>query len=240
MVKIADEHKSCNDLKNVQKVTGEMEDIEEITTEVTERAQTYLDSRRDEASSIATSDSFRRNINNSWGQKTEVEDLQSARYPGDLEAVMDRFDQLKVTEEGKKKLSNKSSSEKIDRKMKPVDAYQKDQPTNMNDQQYKQPWRKSNQLTAEGKGSVSAISLNKKAVRSINSFNNGELSRNTNPGRLRDKERRLIHIRPSQGNEFIIENEDDELIQTRRKRVDKFVSKCNRRPQPQVPERRQE
>ena len=183
MVKIADEHKSCNDLKNVQKVTGEMEDIEEITTEVTERAQTYLDSRRDEASSIATSDSFRRNINNSWGQKTEVEDLQSARYPGDLEAVMDRFDQLKVTEEGKKKLSNKSSSEKIDRKMKPVDAYQKDQPTNMNDQQYKQPWRKSNQLTAEGKGSVSAISLNKKAVRSINSFNNGELLRNTNPGR---------------------------------------------------------
>ena len=44
-----------------------MEDIEEITTEVSEKAQTYLDSRRDEASSIATSDSFRRNINNNWG-----------------------------------------------------------------------------------------------------------------------------------------------------------------------------
>ena len=57
-----------------------MEDIEEITIEVTERAQAYLDSRRDEASSIATTDSFKRNINNNWGQKTEVEDLQSARY----------------------------------------------------------------------------------------------------------------------------------------------------------------
>ena len=69
IVKIADECKSYNDLKNVQKVTGEMEDIEEITTEVTEMAQTYLDSRKDEASSIATSDSFRRNINNNWSQK---------------------------------------------------------------------------------------------------------------------------------------------------------------------------
>ena len=47
MVKIAGEYKSCNDLKDVQKVTGEMEDIEEVTTEVTERAQTYLDSRRE-------------------------------------------------------------------------------------------------------------------------------------------------------------------------------------------------
>ena len=46
-----------------------MEDIEEITTEITEMAQTYLDSRKDEASSIATSDPFRRNINNNWGQK---------------------------------------------------------------------------------------------------------------------------------------------------------------------------
>ena len=32
MVKIADEYKSCNDLKDVQKVTGEVQDIEEITT----------------------------------------------------------------------------------------------------------------------------------------------------------------------------------------------------------------
>ena len=48
MAKIADEYKSCNELKNVEKVTREMEDIEEITTEVAERAQAYLDSRRDE------------------------------------------------------------------------------------------------------------------------------------------------------------------------------------------------
>ena len=67
MVEIADEYKSWNDLKNVQKVTGEMTVIEEITAEVTERTQTYLDSRRDEASSIAKSNSFRRNINNNWG-----------------------------------------------------------------------------------------------------------------------------------------------------------------------------
>ena len=79
---------------------------------------------------------------------------------------MDRFDQLKVTEEVKKKLSTKSNSEKIDRKMKVVDATQKDQPTDMNDQKYKQPWRKSNQLTIEGKGSISSLSL-KKTVRSI-------------------------------------------------------------------------
>ena len=57
----------------------------------------------------------------------------------------------------------------------------------MNGQQYKQPWKKSNQLTVEDKGSVSTISLNKKAVRSINSFNNGEPLRNVNSGRLRDK-----------------------------------------------------
>ena len=41
MIKIANEFKSFNDLKNVQKVTGEMEYIEEITTEVTERNKTY-------------------------------------------------------------------------------------------------------------------------------------------------------------------------------------------------------
>ena len=80
---------------------------------------------------------------------------------------MDRFDQLKVNVKGKKKLSIKSSREKIDRKMKAVDATQKDQPTDLNDQQYKLPWSKSNQLTVEGKGSVSAISFNKKDVRSI-------------------------------------------------------------------------
>ena len=217
-----------------------MEDIEEITTEVTERAQAYLDSRRDETSSIATTDSLRRNINKNWGQKTEVEDLQSARYQGDLETVMDRFDQLKVTEKGKKKLSTKRSSEKIERKTKAVDDNQKVQPTDLNDQQHKQPWRKSNRLKAESKDGVSVMSLNKKAVRSINSSDNGELLKNANPGRLRDKGRRLIHIKPSQGNEYISENEDDELIQTRRKRIDEFVSKCSRRPQPQLPEGRQE
>ena len=42
---------------------------------------------------------------------------------------MNRFDQLKATEEGKKKLSTKSRSETIDRKMKAVDANKKDQPT---------------------------------------------------------------------------------------------------------------
>ena len=69
-----------------------MEDIEEITTEVTERSQAYLDSRRDEAPIIATTNSFRRNISDNWSQKTEVDDLQSDRYQGDLEAVTDRFD----------------------------------------------------------------------------------------------------------------------------------------------------
>ena len=72
-------------------------------------------------------------------KKNEVEDLQSARYQGGLETVMNRFDQLQLNEEGKKKLSTKSSSDKIDRKMKAVDANQKDEPTEMNDQQHKQP-----------------------------------------------------------------------------------------------------
>ena len=80
----------------------------------------------------------------------------------------------------------------------------------MNDQQDKQPWRKSNWLTLKGKDGILVMSLNKKAVRSINSFDNGELLRNANPGRLRGKERRLIYIRPSQENEFITENEGDE------------------------------
>ena len=39
---------------------------------------------------------------------------------------------------------------------------QKDQPTEMIDQQYKQPWRKSNQLTVKGKDGMSAVSSNKK------------------------------------------------------------------------------
>ena len=52
-----------------------MEDTEEVIAEVTERAQAYLDSRRDEASSIVTTDLFRRNINNNRGQKTKVEDI---------------------------------------------------------------------------------------------------------------------------------------------------------------------
>ena len=39
---------------------------------------------------------------------------------------------------------------------------------------------------------------------------------------------------------FFIENEDDELIQTQRKRVVKFVVECSRRPQPQLPEGTQE
>ena len=83
----------------------------------TNQAMTWkdMDSRRDEASSVATMDSFWRNINNNWGQKTEVEDLQSARYQGDLEVVTDRFNQLKVIEEGKKKLSTKSSSDEIEK-----------------------------------------------------------------------------------------------------------------------------
>ena len=109
MAKIADEYKSCNELKNVEKVTGEMEDIEEITTEVAERAQAYLDSRRDEELSA------RKIISKNWGQKTKAEDLQSARYQGDLKVVMDRYDQRKVTEG--EKLWSKSSSGKIDRKM---------------------------------------------------------------------------------------------------------------------------
>ena len=126
MGEIADEFKSYNNLRNVQKVIGEMENIEEIITEVTERAQAYLHSRRDGASSITTTNSFGRNINNNWGQKTEVDNLQSARYQGDLEAVTDKFDKLKVTEEGKKKLSTKSSNEKIDTNIKAADANQKD------------------------------------------------------------------------------------------------------------------
>ena len=69
IVKIVDKYKSCNDLKNVQKVAGKMEDIEEITIEVTEMAQAYLDPRRDEPSSIATSDLFRRNMDNNWVKK---------------------------------------------------------------------------------------------------------------------------------------------------------------------------
>ena len=95
-------------------------------------------------------------------------------------------------------------------------------------------------MTVWGKDGVSAMSSNKKLVTSIKNFPNREPLRNANPGRLRDKGRRLIYIKPSQGNEFISENEDDELIQTRRKRVDEFVSKCSTRSQPQLSEERQE
>ena len=93
----------------------------------------------------------------------------------------------------------------------------------MNDQQHKQPWRKSNQLTIEDKDSVSAIALNRKAARLINNIENGESLRNAN-----------------QRNEFISDSEDDQLMQTWRKRADEFFSKCSRRPQPRLLEGRQE
>ena len=37
------------------------------------------------------------------------------------------------------------------------DANQKSQPTEMNDQQQKQPWKKSNRTTATGKDGVSVM-----------------------------------------------------------------------------------
>ena len=60
----ADEHKSSSNLKKFQKVTGEMEDTEEITTDVTESIQAHLDSRRDE---VRRNISFRQNINKNCG-----------------------------------------------------------------------------------------------------------------------------------------------------------------------------
>ena len=73
--------------------------------------------------------------------------------------------------------------------MKAVDANQKYQPAVMDEEQHKQPWRKSNRLTVEDKDGVSAMALNRKAVRFVNNFDNGEPLRNANPGRLKDKER---------------------------------------------------
>ena len=58
-------------------------------------------------------------------------------------------------------------------------------------------------MTVEGKDGVSEISSNKKTVTSIKNFDNGEPLRKANPGRLRDKERRLIQIKSNQENEFI-------------------------------------
>ena len=62
-----------------------MEDVEKITTEVTERAQAYLNSRRNEARKNI---SVRISISNNWVQKPSVEDLQSARYQGDRGSYM--------------------------------------------------------------------------------------------------------------------------------------------------------
>ena len=56
------------------------------------------------------------------------------------------------------------------------------------------------------------MALNRKALRSINNIDNGESLTNGNLGRLRDKEKRLIHIKQSLRNEFIREGENDELI----------------------------
>ena len=64
----------------------------------------------------------------------------------------------------------------------------------MKNQPHKQLWRKLNRLTLDDKDDVSAMSLNRKAVRSINNFDNGEPLTNAKPGRLRDQDRRLIHI----------------------------------------------
>ena len=93
-------------------------------------------------------------------------------------------------------------------------------------------------MTVEAEDDVSAMALNRKAVIPIKNSDNREPLRITNPGRLKGKGRRLIHIKPSQENELIIEAEDDELIQTWRKRVEEFVSKCSRRSQPQVPKKK--
>ena len=81
----------------------------------------------------------------------------------------------------------------------------------------KKKQQKNNKKTKRKYG-VSAIALNKKALRSINIGSHGEPLRNANPGRLRDKDRRLIHIKPDQRNEFISEGEDDKFMQTSRKK----------------------
>ena len=60
----ADEHKSSNNLKKFQKVIGEMEDTEEITTDVTESIQAHLDSRRDE---VTRNILFKQNIDKNCG-----------------------------------------------------------------------------------------------------------------------------------------------------------------------------
>ena len=65
-----------------------------------------------------------------------------------------------------------------------------DEQAGMNERKNKQPWKKFNRLSVGDKDGVSAMALNRKAVRSINNFDNGQPLRNANPGRLRVKEKR--------------------------------------------------
>ena len=54
---LIEEYKNQKDKINVKKVVDEIECLESTTTDVIERAQMYLDSRKDEASSVETRNS---------------------------------------------------------------------------------------------------------------------------------------------------------------------------------------
>ena len=109
MSEIAGKYKLSNDLKNVQNVTGEMEDIEKIKTSH-KKSSNILELKKRWSIKYCNNKLIQKKYQK---KKNEVEDLQFTRYQGDLEAIMDRFNKQKVTEEGKKKLSTNNSSEKI-------------------------------------------------------------------------------------------------------------------------------
>ena len=112
MSEIAGKYKLSNDLKNVQNVTGEMEDIEKIKTSH-KKSSNILEFKKRWSIKYCNNRLIQKKYQK---KKNKVEDLQSARYQGDLEAIMDRFNKQKVTEEGKKKLSTNNSSENIKKK----------------------------------------------------------------------------------------------------------------------------
>ena len=92
MQALIEEYKNQKDKINVKKVVDEIECLESTTTEVIERAQMYLDSRKDEASSVETR-------NSGSGKKKMNKDTEELSVKGSDATRREPVDQTMIRQE---------------------------------------------------------------------------------------------------------------------------------------------
>ena len=92
MQALIEEYKNQKDKINVKKVVDEIECLESTTTDVIERAQMYLDSRKDEASSVETR-------NSGSGKKKMNKDTEELSVKGSDATRREPADQTMIRQE---------------------------------------------------------------------------------------------------------------------------------------------